>query len=213
VFYDGPLVPSFANNFEPEVRDRYRETMARALAASKRHAVPVVGYTTGSERASLARLLRRIDDGLTSEPLVTDGRIVEGLADNWGDRSPLFVNRTIDADIDAGSGLAATYAGREYEFGDRVLFTYLDGGDTTDRVEVPRWVLDADLAEHVLDVVRAEAAVGRGYPELLQQADANAVLGAGAKREFLALVQRFAEEHDLPVDWNRKALSKQRRRR
>jgi len=74
-------------------------------------------------------------------------------------------------------------------------------------------VLRDDWAEYVFDVVRAEAGVGRGHPEILQQADANAVLDTGAKNRFLALVQEFADEHGLPIEWDAKALSKERRRR
>ena len=39
------------------------------------------------------------------------------------------------------------------------------------------------------------------------------MLDTGAKNRFLALVQEFADEHDLPIEWDAKALSKERRRR
>jgi len=79
--------------------------------------------------------------------------------------------------------LTTQYRGEAYDFWDDVLFAYLNipGGDALDRVELPGWVLRDDQAEYVFDVVRAEAGVGRGYPEILQQADANAVLDTGAK--------------------------------
>jgi len=111
--------------------------------------------------------------------------------------------------------MECSYRGEEYEFATDVLFGYLDipDGDAMDYLEFPGWVLRDDLVEYVFDVVRAEAGVGRGYPEIVQQADANAVLDAGAKRRFLALVQNFAEEEGLPIEWNVKNLSKERRRR
>ncbi|GAB7012952.1 DNA double-strand break repair nuclease NurA [Halolamina salina] len=213
VIYDGPLVPTFANTYSPDVRDDYyRRTMARVLAASEHHGVPVVGYSAGSSRTNIAKLLRRTyRDRLGDEPFVADSRILEGFTDNWGDRSQAFIHRQ-DGTVDA---MQCRYRGDEYEFGTDVLFGYLDipDGDAMDYLEFPGWVLRDDLLEYVFDVVRAEAGVGRGYPEIVQQADANAVLDTGAKRRFLALVQNFAEEEDLPIEWNAKNLSKERRRR
>jgi hypothetical protein len=213
VFYDGPLVPSFANTYDPEIRDGYyRETMSRVLAASEHHRVPVVGYTAGSGRTNVTKLLRRTyRDRLVDHPFVADTRLFEAFTTNWGDRSLLFVNRQ-DGATDA---MSATYRGEEYEFAEDVLFGYVDvpGDGTMDHVELPGWIHRDGLVEYVFDVIRAEASVGRGYPELLQQADANAVLDAEAKRQFLALVQEFADEQDLPIEWDAKALSKERRRR
>jgi len=145
-------------------------------------------------------------------PFVADSRIFDPFIDHWGDRSQLFSNRQ-DGAVDA---LTTQYRGEAYDFwDDDVLFAYLNipGGDALDRVELPGWAAGDDQAEYVFDVVRAEAGVGRGYPEILQQADANAVLDTGAKTGSLALVQEFADEHDLPIEWDAKALSKERRRR
>jgi len=213
VLYDGPLVPSFANTFDATTRDEYyRESMATVLAASAHHGVPVVGYTAGSGSTNIAKLLRRHNRSeLGDLPFVADARILSPCTEHWGDRSQLFVNRQ-DGAVDA---LSTTYRGEMYKFWDDVLFAYLDipGGDALDRVELPGWVLRDNLTEYVFDALRAEAGVGRGYPELLQQADANAVLDTQAKQRFLATVQEFADEYDLPIDWDAKALSKERRRR
>ena len=213
VIYDGPLVPTFANTYSPEVRDEYyRQTMSRVLAASEHHRVPVVGYSAGGSRTNIAKLLRRTyRDRLKDEPFVADSQILEGFTENWGDRSQVFVHRQ-DGTIDA---MTAVYGGEEYEFATDVLFGYLDipDGEAMDYLEFPGWLRREGLVEYVFDVVRAEAGVGRGYPEIIQQADANAVLDGDAEQRFLALVQNFAEEEGLPIEWNAKTLSKERRRR
>lgn len=214
VFYDGPLVPSFANVFEADIRRQYFDAMSELLAASEYHRVPVVGYTAYSGEADIAKMLRwTFPDEIRKLDFVKDARILDAFTETWGDRSPLYVNRhggTIDA-------LGCTYKGKEYDFENQMTFTYLNssGSDVwgMDRIEMPGWIVEEGLTEHVLDVVRAEAGVGRGYPEILQQADANAVLDTNDKREFMGLVQRFAEENDLPIEWDMKSLSKQRRRR
>jgi hypothetical protein len=211
VLYDGPLVPSFANTFEEPTRQRYLETMTEVLAASEHHEVPVVGYTAATGATNLAKLLQWGYEGLRDEPFVADARILEGFTHNWGDRSLLFLNRQ-DGAVDA---LEGSYDGEQYAFGTEMLFAYLNasGPGAMDRVELPRWIAREGLTDYVFDVVRAEAAIGRGYPELLQQADTNAVLSAQDRREFMQLVQRFADEHDLSIEWDVKSLSKERRRR
>lgn len=213
VLYDGSLVPTFANTYSPEVRDeKYRRTMALVLAASEHHGVPVVGYSAGSSRTNIAKLLRRTyRDRLSDEPYVADARILDAFTTNWGDRSQAFVHRQ-DGTIDA---LETRYHGESYEFATDVLFTYLDipDGNAMDYLEFPGWVLRDGLIDYVVDVIRAETGVGRGYPEIIQQADANAVLDHDAERRFLELIQTFAEEEDLPIEWDAKTLSKQRRRR
>jgi len=213
VVYDGPLVPTFANTYSPEVRDDYyRQTMSRVLAASEHHGVPVIGYSAGGSRTNIAKLLRRTyRERLGDEPFVPDSRLLKGFTQHWGDRSQVFVHRQ-DGTIDA---MEASYRGKEYEFATDLLFGYLDipDGDAMDYIEFPGWVLREGLVDYAFDVVRAEAGVGRGYPEIIQQADANAVLDADAKRRFLALVQDFADEEGLPIEWNAKNLSKKRRRR
>ncbi len=213
VLYDGPLVPTFANTYAPDVRDEhYRRTMARVLAASEHHSIPVVGYSAGSTRTNIAKLLRRTyRDRLHDEPFVADSRILDAFTTNWGDRSQLFIHRQ-DGTVDA---METSYQGATHEFTTDVLFTYLDipDGNAMDYLEFPGWILREGLVKDVVDVVRAEAGVGRGYPEIIQQADANAVLDTDAERRFLALVQNFAKEEGLPIEWDAKTLSKQRRRR
>jgi hypothetical protein len=214
VFYDGPLVPSFANVFDQEVRQMYFDAMSEVLAASEHHGVPVIGYTAYSGEADIAKMLRwTFPNEIREFDFVKDARILDSFTEAWGDRSPIYVNRhggTVDE-------LSCTYDGKEYSFEDQMTFAYLNssGSDVwgMDRIEMPAWIVNEGLTEHVLNVVRAEAGVGRGYPETLQQADANAVLDTSDKREFMGLVQRFAQENDLPIEWDMKSLSKQRRRR
>jgi hypothetical protein len=82
-----------------------------------------------------------------------------------------------------------------------------------DYVEFPAWIARAGLTDTVLNVVRAETGIGRGYPEILQQADTDAVLDAGDEQEFLRLVTEYADDVDLPLELDAKELSKRRRRR
>jgi len=129
-------------------------------------------------------------------------RIFDPFIDHWGDRSRLFSNRQ-DGAVDA---LATQYRGEAYDFWDDVLFAYLNiPGRGRPRSRRASGVGAAGRpGGYVFDVVRAEAGVRRGYPEIIQQADANAVLDTGAKTGS-ALVQEFADEHDLPIEWDAKA--------
>lgn len=219
VLYDGPLVVSFANSLPTETRDRYTETMSRILAASEHHGIPVVGYVAGTDATDLVKMVRLLmADRFSTDRVIPDSRVLTGLMSPWGDcTTPLACRRVSGVDT-----LAITYEGTEYEFKRDMMFAYLNvpPGAGLDRIEFPGWITRTDgpdgygtLYDYVLEVVRAEAAIGRGYPEVLQQADTDAVLDHSDRGQFLRLLQRWAEENDLPLEWDAKALSKELRRR
>lgn len=210
VLVDGPLVLSFAQMYDDKTQERYSEALVRVLAASEHHGVPVVGYTAGSKASDLAKMIERLDL-VDVNRSVRDYQIADSLLNNWGDRTLIFNSRR-DNSL---NWLQTTYHGREYDFSKDILFTYLNtgSGPQVDQLDFPRWVLEEGLVDYVLDVVRAEAGVGRGYPEILQSVDTDAVIRRQEREEFLRMYQEFSDEHDINLRWNNKALSKKRRRR
>jgi hypothetical protein len=68
------------------------------------------------------------------------------------------------------------------------------------------------LLDQVIDLVRAEAIVGNGYPYVIQSADAAAVVTARDREAFYAIFHRFAEEQGIQLRTSQKAASKARRR-
>lgn len=220
VLYDGPLIVSFVNALGPETRSRYVEAMGRVLAASRHHEVPVVGYISDTNASDVSKFVQSIQPSqFENAPLAKDRAVFAPMMDTWGDRTVVFKSRR-DSSVDL---LEAPYFGKEYAFGDRMYFTYVDLGDGTalDRIEFPQWVFEADapsgrpvdhMYEYVIDAVRAEAAVGRGYPEILQHADADAVLTPQDRDRFLRMIQQLGEEEGLNIRWNAKDRSKRQRR-
>lgn len=210
ILFDGPFVLSFAQMYSDRIQERYSEALARLLAASKHHGVPVVGYTAGSKASDLAKMIERI--GLVNvSQSVRDYQIAGHFMENWGDRTILFNSRR-DNSL---NWLTTRYHGVEYDFSEDLLFTYLktDDGLQIDRLDIPRWAHEEGLTDYVVSVVRAEAGVGRGYPEILQAVDADAVISRQDREEFLRLLQDFSNENDIELRWDNKALSKKRRRR
>lgn len=219
VLYDGPLVVSFANPKRPAVRTRYLEAVSRILAASQYHEIPVVGYVAGTNAVELSKMTRLLlQEEFGGDRTIPDARILAGMMSPWGDSTIPFICRR-DGSVD---GLGTSYKGREYTFGNEIYFSYLKvpPGAGLDRLEFPEWMLNADapadhenLYEYTLAMVRAEAGIGRGYPEVLQQADTDAVLDHRDRQQFLRLLQKWGEENDVPIEWDAKALSKELRRR
>ncbi|PSQ52217.1 NurA domain-containing protein [Halobacteriales archaeon SW_8_65_20] len=219
VFYDGPLIASFANPLKPETRKRYISTLSRVIAASQHHEIPLVGYVAGSsatELVKMTRLLLREEFG--TDRVIPDAHVLTELMSPWGDTTIPFVSKR-DGSIDA---LQTTYNGEAYEFRDDILFSYLNvpPGAGLDRIEFPGWLCRSNgpdgydsMYEYTVDIVRAEAGIGRGYPEILQQADSDAVLDHQDRKQFQRVVQRWAESNDVPLEWDAKALSKELRRR
>ena len=219
VLYDGPLVLSFTSSFDEDTRRRYIETMRRIVAASHELRVPLVGYVAGTDAPDLVKMIRLLlPESFSEDRVVPDARVLSGLMGTWGDRTVPFVCRR-DGSVDALTGTATD---GEYRFNGEVLFSYLNvpPGAGLDRIEFPDWLVHEDgpndyatMYNYTVEMVRAEAAVGRGHPELLQQVDTDAVLNQRDRKQFHRLLQNWAEENDVPLEWDAKALSKELRRR
>ncbi|RZV10517.1 NurA domain-containing protein [Natrinema hispanicum] len=219
VFYDGPLIASFTNPLRPETRERYISTLSRVVAASQHHEIPLVGYVAGSSATELVKMTRLLlKDEFETDRVIPDAHVLTELMSPWGDTTIPFISKR-DGSVDA---LQTTYEGERYEFQDDILFSYLNvpPGTGLDRIEFPGWLCRSDgpdgydsMYEYTVEIVRAEAGVGRGYPEILQQADSDAVIDHQDRQQFHRIVQRWAESNNVPLEWNAKALSKELRRR
>ena len=219
VFYDGPLIASFTNPMKPEIRERYISTLSDVVAASQHHRIPLVGYVAGSSATELVKMTRLLlREKFETDRVIPDAHVLTELMGPWGDETIPFISKR-DGSVDA---LQTTYEGNVYEFRDDILFSYLNvpPGAGLDRIEFPGWLRRSDgpggydsMYEYTVEIVRAEAGIGRGYPEILQQADSDAVLDHQDRQRFHRIVQRWAEFNDVPVEWNAKALSKELRRR
>ena len=219
VFYDGPLIASFTSPMKPETRERYISTLSDVIAASQHHSIPLVGYVAGSSATELVKMTRLLlRDEFERDRVIPDAHVLTELMGPWGDTTIPFISKR-DGSVDA---LQTTFKGEMYEFRDDILFSYLNvpPGTGLDRIEFPGWLCRSDgpdgydsMYEYTVEIVRAEAGVGRGYPEILQQVDSDAVLDHRDRQRFHQIVQRWAESNDVPVEWNAKALSKELRRR
>ncbi len=219
VFYDGPLIASFANPLKPETRERYISTLSRVIAASQHYEIPLVGYVAGTSATELVKMTRLLlQNEFETDRVIPDAHVLTELMSPWGDTTIPFISKR-DGSVDA---LQTTYEGDRYEFRDDILFSYLNvpPGAGLDRIEFPGWLCRSDgpagydsMYEYTVEIVRAEAGVGRGYPEILQQADSDAVLDHQDRQQFHRIVQRWADSNDVPLEWNAKALSKELRRR
>jgi len=179
----------------------------------------LIGYVAGTNAVELSKMTRLLlKDDLGTDRTIPDARVLAGMMSPWGDSTVPFLCRR-DGSVDA---LTTTYRGVEYDFSHEIHFSYLKvpPGEGLDRLEFPSWILDTDgpagydsMYEYALDVIRAEAGVGRGYPEVLQQADTDAVLDQQDRQQFLRLLQQWAKTNDIPLEWDAKALSKELRRR
>lgn len=204
-FFDGSLVVSFAAQMLETIGGDYIRAIRRLIATSEQTGIPVVGYIDTSLAKDLSTLLAALNN-LPSSQRTADSRVVDPFL-RWGDRTRILVCARDDV------------LGR-YRFDDgtdyarEICFTYLKTNRLAPpaRLDLPRWILRAGLAEYVLDVVRAEVVVGNGYPYCIETADACAVLGAHDRERFYRIVQDFAVQHRLDLRTVPKRASKQRRR-
>ncbi len=203
IFIDGSFVLSFAGRMPPQTRDAYLNALFDLLDASSERSIPVVGFVDRSFASDLVTLLRTLF-GLPAAAIVDADFLTERLAP---------FDRTVAFECARGDVLPlyeATRTGYAHE----LLFVYLQTGQgrLPTRVDFPRWILDAGLLDHVMDVIRAEAVVGAGYPYALETADATAVLSTEDRMAFYKTFHHFAAASGLSASLPAKSVSKARRR-
>ena len=199
VFFDGSLVATFADAYEEEARRAYVKALLKLVRASEHHRVPLVGYVDTSYAHDLTTLLE-LFVGIEGMPAVHDAQMLNRFME-WGDCTPIFrCDRT---------GILTDYK----EHADRITFTYLKTNQGYPaRIEMPRWMYEADITEQTLNWVRAETIVGGGYPYAIETADQTAVLQTHDRQIFFRTLQDWASSEDLNLRWSRKMMSKLRRR-
>jgi hypothetical protein len=204
VFVDGTLVLSFVSRMIPPARSVYLDALFRLLEASERYHIPVVGYVDASMASDLATMLHHAFD----LPPVSagDGQLLRGRMEPF-DRTIAF--RCVRGDV------LPMYAERaERDWSQDLYFVYLKTGRdrAPARLDFPHWILEEGLLDHVIDVVRAEAVVGSGYPYALETADAAAVLTTEDRLAFYRLFHDFAKSSGLDAALPGKSISKAHRR-
>lgn len=201
VLFDGSLVVTFADAFDPESQQAYIKAIVALLAASQTYRVPLVGYVDTSFARDLTTMLQHADPQLKAVESIHDTQIL-GKFMQWGDRTPLL---RCDRE-----GILEKYGAQRHQ----VIFTYLK--TTRDRpparLEMPAWIWEAGRAETVIDWVKAEVIIGGGYPYAIETADQTAVLQAPDRQLFYRILQEWADHESLNVRFSKKLVSKMRRR-
>ena len=201
VLFDGSLVVTFADAFDPESQKAYVDAMVKLLQTSQRRRVPLVGYIDTSYARDVTTLLLHYDSKLRPVEAIHDAQLLGRLM-KWGDRTPLL---RCDRE-----GILTHYGDQQ----DQVIFSYLQTSRDRPpaRLEMPHWLWEAGLATSVIDWVKAEVIVGGGYPYAIETADQTAVLQAPDRQLFYRILQEWADRESLNVQFSKKLVSKLRRR-
>jgi hypothetical protein len=204
-FFDGSLAISFAAQMAPPLRERYVAAVHALMQASESTRVPLVGYVASSNAHDLTTMLQHLTEDEQLPSLSDSGLLRPHMG--WGDRTESFVCARDDQLFEEGNECLDYY--------DHLLFLYLKttSGGAPARLDVPAWVLEDSLLPWVVDVMRAECIVGRGYPYAIETADATAVITREDQERFYRLFQDFLEEEvGMSLRYSRKAYSKRSRR-
>jgi hypothetical protein len=205
VFFDGSLVGTFAEGFDPDCRAFYAQCFLALLRTSEQLRVPLVGYIDTSRSRDLVQMMQHLQ-ALPDAPNLFDAQLLASTM-GWGDRTPLFL-----CDRQGQStthGILKDYQ----EQADQIAFTYLKANHNPPaRLEFPRWIYDVGLLETLLNYVRGEIITGGGYPYAIETADQVAVLKACDRRLFFRVLQNWSDQQDLDLRFSRKMISKVLRR-
>lgn len=203
VLVDGTLVLSFIGRLAPPARSAYLKALFDLLEASREARIPVVGFVDLSFAGDLITMLKTSDDLPPSN--LFDARILSDRMDYF-DRTAAFQC--------ARGDVLPHYHSAERDFSDQICFVYIKTGQDRlpARIDFPKWILEAGILDHVIDVIRAEIVAGTGYPYALETADATAVLTTEDRLGFYKLYHDFAQESGLNTSLPGKSISKIHRR-
>lgn len=199
VFYDGSLIATFAETFDPETRRFYINCLRQLLRTSLYTRVPLVAYIDTTYARDLTLTLQHLCN-LPEAPNINDAQLLYP-AMKWGDRTPFFRCRR--------PGILKEYQDQSQQIG----FTYLKTHEGYPvRLEMPIWLYEAGILDRIIDWVRGEVIIGSGYPYAIETADQIAVLQGEDRYIFYRLLQEWSDQEDLKLRFSRKMVSKARRR-
>ncbi len=206
--FDSSLVISFADRLQEEMRNRHVAAMLKLLRCSEETGIPLVGYVDNSHARDLTHMLTSCFAELAEARRINDAQLLNDRL-TWGSRSPFMICARGSADATKPGVLEAF---GKYERGIGFVYLKTNAASAPARLEIPLWVYDRGLLDQVLDIVRAEVAVGNGYPYVIESADAAAVLTRHDRDTFYSIFQRYAQEKGVSARISQKLTSKFRRR-
>jgi hypothetical protein len=203
-FFDGSLVISFAARMNPGLQRRYLGAIIDLLGVSAATRVPLVGYVDTSYARDLVAMLGVMDHASETQ-LLSDGALLRGRM-VWGERTEAFICARDDE--------LARKVSPELAYYEQVHLLYLKttAENAPVRLDLPAWLLEDELLEWTVDVVRAECVVGTGYPYCIETADAVAVITMEDRERFYRTFQEFLAGLGVGMRYSRKAYSKRGRR-
>ncbi len=208
VFFDGSLVATFAEVFDPDIQAQYVRCILTLLRASQTHRIPLVAYIDTTYTRDLTQMVRHIAQ-LPEAPQLHDAALLESWLPQWGDRTPMFVCSRSGTQ-QGQQGILTQYQ----EMRESLGFVYLKThGHYPVRLELPTWILEDGILDWVVDIVRCEVIIGKGYPYAIETADQTALLRAEDRGQFVRLLQDWCDQANLPIRLSRKVISKLQRRR
>ncbi len=198
---------TFAEIFDPDQQDFYVQCLLKLLRSSQRYRIPLVAYIDTTYTRDLTCMIQHLFD-LPNAPHIHDAQLLESQL-NWGDRTPFFICARGGSHQGQSSILTAYQ-----EMRDRIGFVYLKTHDNYPvRLEIPLWIFEAGWLDWLIDIVRCEVIIGRGYPYVIETADQTAVLRSEDRNIFFRILQDWADRENLPLRLSRKTVSKMQRRR
>lgn len=191
---DGSLILWFIENLPLEAREKILPPILAAWEELRHTQIPLMGYISASRSTETVNFLRFAActyptpncvvncTGMSENApcQVTDPLRDVTLAANVllpGERGPLWRSNSRILD--------------SYDEPQRVYFCYVNVGHEIARIEVPQWVAtNSDLFEQSLSIMLAQVYKGYGYPVALAEAHNRAVVRAGDRARFFALLEQ-----------------------
>ncbi|MBD3352158.1 MAG: hypothetical protein GF364_11780 [Candidatus Lokiarchaeota archaeon] len=211
---DGSLVLSFLQRMSPDTQNTYYAALKDALKKSKHTKHPLIGYVDSSAAKDVVDMLKKLDKTIPKDTrYISDAYILENYITqsqglnytmNWGDRTCAFICDRQDGIYDE---IYPDKIGKKYC---KIAFFYIKlSSAIMARVEFPAWTLrEPGMVENIANIMRAESAIGSGYPYTIDKCHHLAVIKGQERLKFLRLFQKFGKQNNIKIGIKNKAKSK-----
>src|SRR5271157_4988983 len=204
LFFDGSLILSFVNQYaDKKVRLRYVDAVVKMLKVSEETRTPIAAYTDMPLNKDILMLMKNYYKLPPVTHMSDVHLILRSL--NWGDRTRAFL-----ADRDDKGRENKSVLDLYGPYRDSIAFFYIQSsGGLASKVEIPKWAFEADMADDIADVIRAECIIRPGYPDIIQRAHEYTAINQSEAEQFNRILDNFAVSNHINIYKSTKELHKQ----
>jgi len=200
---DGSLVLSHISSLNESIRNEYITAIKGMLAACEGR-IPTAAFVDFSNSHDLVRMMAHCFDELPQGAGITDAVLLR-YAMGWGERTKVFLCDRDDRRYYGAKSTLDHYG----SWKGKICFFYIATSPFAPcRVEMPLWMYEQGLTEHVADMIRGETIIRGNYPDILWRAHEAVIIRHKEHALFEQMLKGFCAQHGIQLSDSAKHFHK-----